>query len=192
MLTERICPACGKPYVRRGRPGRCSSCAEAHRTAYADGVLVRRLARSIANPIMVPGRERAPVGPFVAAFCCECGDGFVRRGSLMGPQGGRVFCSRACGRRAERRDNRHRRRAGRAGKRIYRAKVFERDGWACRLCGDPLDRSADVPHPMAPVLDHIVPLALGGEHAHYNVQAAHFMCNSRKRDVLEGQVAMPV
>jgi len=45
---------------------------------------------------------------------------------------------------------------------------------------------------LAPVIDHIVPLALGGEHAHYNVQAAHFMCNSEKRDLLDGQVAMPV
>lgn len=190
----RICPSCGEVYVRRGRPGRCTGCAASHRVTEAHRVATARIVRHIESPVMVRGRRSPRPRLFIMGYCSECGDGFLCSGRHMGPQrsGWRVFCSDACRRRTERRDHRHRRRAGRAGQRIYRAKVFERDGYCCRLCGDPLDLSADVPHPLAPVIDHIVPLALGGEHAHYNVQAAHFMCNSEKRDLLDGQVAMPV
>ncbi|NEA63940.1 HNH endonuclease [Streptomyces sp. SID12488] len=39
-----------------------------------------------------------------------------------------------------------------------------------------------VPSPMAPTLDHIVPLARGGSHEPANVQAAHFLCNNKKND----------
>jgi len=60
--------------------------------------------------------------------------------------------------------------------------IFERDGWRCQLCRKALLRDAVVPHPLAPTIDHIVPLACGGSHEPRNVQAAHFMCNSRKRD----------
>lgn len=193
-LDPRDCVWCDTRFRPRRLIERCCSkkCSLGWSKYGCEDALLRRRVAALASPVMVSGRPAPQPRLFTAAFCSECGEGFVRRGSLQGPQGGRIFCSRACGRRTERRDHRHRRRAGRAGQRIYRAKVFERDGWACRLCGDPLDRSADVPHPLAAVIDHIVPLALGGEHAHYNVQAAHFICNSHKRDVLEGQVAMPV
>jgi 5-methylcytosine-specific restriction endonuclease McrA len=45
-------------------------------------------------------------------------------------------------------------------------------------------RDKVVPHPKAPVLDHILPLAQGGTHEPTNVQCAHFMCNSIKRDTV--------
>ncbi len=34
--------------------------------------------------------------------------------------------------------------------------------------------------PLAPVIDHIVPLDAGGLHEPANVQCAHFLCNSKK------------
>lgn len=37
-----------------------------------------------------------------------------------------------------------------------------------------------VPHPKAPTIDHIVPLADGGDDVRSNVQLAHFICNSMK------------
>lgn len=60
------------------------------------------------------------------------------------------------------------------------AEVFERDGWVCQLCGEPVDRSAIFPDCRAPSLDHIVPLSLGGEHSRANTQCAHLGCNIRK------------
>lgn len=189
----RVCVSCGEVFRRSGRGDRCGPCVERVRADEREARELRLLARQI-RPVLVPGRPEVSVGPFVAASCPECLVSFVMTAShaRMGAVDGVRYCSLACGKRADRRACRHRRRAGREGKRVYRARVFERDGWACRLCGDPLDRSADVPHPLAAVIDHIVPLALGGEHAHYNVQAAHFLCNSQKRDQLQGQVALPL
>lgn len=37
-----------------------------------------------------------------------------------------------------------------------------------------------VPHPKAPTIDHVVPLAEGGHDTRANVQLAHFLCNSIK------------
>jgi len=61
-------------------------------------------------------------------------------------------------------------------------KTFERDKWICQLCRKPVARTAVAPHPLAPVVDHIVPLGggAGGKHEPANVQCAHFLCNSRK------------
>lgn len=63
---------------------------------------------------------------------------------------------------------------------VYRKKIYDRDGWRCKLCGKVIKRDAVVPHPLAPTLDHIVPLACGGKHEPANVQCAHFRCNSLK------------
>lgn len=61
-------------------------------------------------------------------------------------------------------------------------KIFERDGFKCKLCGGTLQMDKQVPHPKAPTIDHIIPLSKGGYHGQGNVQAAHFICNSRKGD----------
>jgi hypothetical protein len=74
--------------------------------------------------------------------------------------------------------------------RIYRRKVFERDRWRCQLCGKPVKRTATVPDPKAPTLDHVVPLAVGGSHTYANVQCAHFLCNSLKSAGGGQQLAM--
>lgn len=77
----------------------------------------------------------------------------------------------------------HARRATREGRqheRIDRNIVFERDDFTCKLCGGALDMGAAKAHPLAPTLDHIVPLSRGGDHLYANVQAAHFRCNTAK------------
>jgi len=58
--------------------------------------------------------------------------------------------------------------------------VFERDGWRCQLCGRKVKPDKASPHPMAPVVDHILPLSKGGTHEYRNVQTAHHLCNNRK------------
>ena len=59
-------------------------------------------------------------------------------------------------------------------------KVFERDGWTCQLCLDPVDKALLYPDPMSRSLDHVVPLAKGGAHTYANTQLAHLLCNQRK------------
>lgn len=90
-----------------------------------------------------------------------------------------LYCSSRCSHSAakERRDQAKR---NAFVERVIRAKVYERDDWCCQLCGKQVNRTASVPHPNAPTLDHILPISKGGTHEYANVQLAHFMCNSIK------------
>jgi 5-methylcytosine-specific restriction endonuclease McrA len=66
-------------------------------------------------------------------------------------------------------------------------KLYERDGGVCQICGEPCDWNDTEwgSHgPTYPSIDHIVPRAKGGEHKWSNVQLAHCICNSRKRDLM--------
>jgi len=65
---------------------------------------------------------------------------------------------------------------------VYRKKVFELDGYRCHLCNKMCDKTKAVPHPRAPTVDHVIPLAAGGTHEPSNCRTACFMCNSVKGD----------
>lgn len=65
------------------------------------------------------------------------------------------------------------------------AEVFERDGWICQLCTEPVDRMLAYPDPMSQSLDHVIPLSRGGHHVWDNVQLAHLICNTRKQARIE-------
>lgn len=60
------------------------------------------------------------------------------------------------------------------------SEIFERDGWACKLCSHPINKALKWPNPWSPSLDHIVPMSLGGPHVPGNVQCAHLRCNILK------------
>lgn len=62
--------------------------------------------------------------------------------------------------------------------RVEHRAVFERDQWTCRICGGKTE--GEHPHPLSPSLDHIVPLANGGEHSYANTQCTHLRCNLLK------------
>lgn len=67
-------------------------------------------------------------------------------------------------------------------------KVFDRDDGICQICGCICDWSDTTPSsigPKYPTIDHIIALANGGSHTWDNVQLAHHICNSKKRDFLE-------
>lgn len=66
---------------------------------------------------------------------------------------------------------------------VNRFEVFERDGWVCQLCGEPVDPDLKGPDPRCASLDHIVPLSWGGDHSMENCQLAHLSCNSSKQDL---------
>ncbi|MBM9506717.1 HNH endonuclease [Actinacidiphila acididurans] len=58
--------------------------------------------------------------------------------------------------------------------------IFERDGWTCQICRDPVEPAAQWPNPWSASLDHIVPLSKHGHHTRANVQLTHLLCNLRK------------
>jgi 5-methylcytosine-specific restriction endonuclease McrA len=74
-------------------------------------------------------------------------------------------------------------------KNISLAKLYERDGGICKICGSPCDYNdyiisdnVVIVGSKYPSIDHIKPLSKGGSHTWDNVQLAHKQCNSIKRD----------
>lgn len=60
-------------------------------------------------------------------------------------------------------------------------KVYERDGWVCQLCGQPVKRETEIKHdPEMASLDHIIPISHGGSHTYGNLQCSHLRCNLAK------------
>lgn len=113
--------------------------------------------------------------------CTVCAHLFATRYTV-------TTCSTACAqvkRREDRREGKHRRRARQREAftaPVIRRVIYERDRWRCHICGKQVKRDAVVPHPFAPTLDHVIPLAQGGTHEPANVSTAHFLCNALKGD----------
>ena len=82
------------------------------------------------------------------------------------------------------------RRARRAGAvrvdRVVRDEVLRRDDYTCWICGCSVDMDVDPLHPAAPSMDHVVPLASGGEHTYSNIRTSHYGCNSARRGIAQG------
>jgi 5-methylcytosine-specific restriction endonuclease McrA len=170
--SVRFCGHCGITFVALGFRNCCTR--ECHR-------------RYEATRVPAPYRHRAT--PRVGS-CKQCSTEIVASGK-RGRR--RVFCSLACQKRwwstrtptytESRREHEQRRRAqirSLPTERFRDAEVFERDGWVCGLCGEPVARNEIAPHPQSASLDHIIPLARGGHHTRENTQCAHFGCNARK------------
>lgn len=108
--------------------------------------------------------------------------GFVGNWSACSDQ-----CQEEYRRKAERRQKRiakAKRRSRKAGARretVDPFDVFKRDKWKCRACGVDTPRELRGTYePNAPELDHVVPLARGGWHAHDNCQTLCRQCNISK------------
>jgi len=122
--------------------------------------------------------------------CKECGN-------LFTPEYGnkrRVFCSDEClhkqGRRKRRQKERARLRSVKVDN-VNAIEVFMRDGWRCQLCKRKL-KSEDkgTYKDVAPELDHIIPLSMGGEHSYRNTQCVCRRCNIDKGNEERGQLRM--
>lgn len=121
--------------------------------------------------------RRRPIRPrWVAGRCRQCGAAYV--GTWLA-EASAIYCSLACGKRAARR--RRRARTWGVHRQHYRpTDVYARDGWRCHLCHRAVRRRAVVPHPLAPTIDHLVPLSCGGHDEPANVACAHYSCNTKR------------
>ncbi len=53
----------------------------------------------------------------------------------------------------------------------------------CGICGNPVNKNLKAPDPLAPCVDHIVPVAKSGHPSDIeNLQLAHWTCNRQKSD----------
>lgn len=54
---------------------------------------------------------------------------------------------------------------------------------SCGICGKPIDMSLKYPDPLAPTVDHVIPINKGGHPSSIeNLQLAHSTCNRQKSD----------
>jgi 5-methylcytosine-specific restriction endonuclease McrA len=109
----------------------------------------------------------------IAAGCRRCGV------AIEAPTGTRKYCSSAC-RRAMRQEDRKAMIRRAYVEPVSLAVLRRRDEDRCRICGEPVDSTAQPPHPSAATIDHVVALARGGEHSYRNTQLAHLRCNLAK------------
>lgn len=124
----------------------------------------------------VRSRRRHGVSDVQAFVCTHCHKPFQRE-----PKRGQRprHCSDKCANEA-RRLRRRARLVGGWVEDFSRIEIFQRDNWTCQICHRKVRRNVKWPHPMAAVVDHIIPLAAGGTHQRSNVQCAHNVCNTTK------------
>lgn len=166
--VPRTCSVCGELHQVRTSGGRCWSCVKAanKRCTSCDAVFTG-----------VDGRAKCSACR--TALCTECGLPFES-------SRGRRLCSDLCRelRRVRVKNQQARRRRLRRRGAIkgpyHDLEMFDRDGWRCQICKKLTRPWHRVPHPLAPTIDHIVPLDADGSDTADNVQCAHFACNSGK------------
>lgn len=112
-----------------------------------------------------------------AAICKECRKPFT----LVYGINRRLYCSDECHKERAQRIGHSGDRARRRGCTVIDAidprDVFEAADWNCQICGGRMAELKSYPDPDSPTLDHIIPIALGGQHTLDNVRAAHLLCN---------------
>lgn len=161
----RVCPGCAedKPLAAYtpGSTGRCKTCC-------AKATARHRL---INPPALVVGKP---------ADCRRCGTVFMANKRRS------TYCSRDCFQahryKADWKNqaNRRARMAAAFVEEFDRIEIFDRDDWTCQICGEPVDPDAPRHSYSVPSIDHIIPIARGGEHSRANVQTACLGCNVRK------------
>lgn len=166
------------------------------RHAYCNSVTSRDRTRKLSSSTelvrYIPPPRQAPPEPerkrWYSGYCKICG-------TIVVTNYGGTCCSKVCSTTNKKRrdsDRKKRRKARlRAGQvdRIKSHDIYQRDNWQCGLCGktvnpnhqDKMQRES---------LDHIVPLAAGGPHTADNLQLAHRICNSIKRDLPPQQATL--
>lgn len=131
-------------------------------------------------------RQRANSSRRALFRACACGTQIPTRRQKCN------FCLEVS-RKEQRRRAKRRRRAlklGAASEDYTLAEIAARDRRTCQLCGKRVAMTKQVPHSKAPVIDHVLPLARGGDDTRANVQLAHFLCNSFKSDGGSQQLAL--
>lgn len=131
--------------------------------------------------------------------CCECGQTFLVGFGTKTSGGHEKFCSQICMRMHRKKIKRNQNRAH--DKRLKRCAVidhsinlkdlYDRDLGICWLCGSRCDwndkrirKRTVICGETYPSIDHVLPIAKGGEHIWENVRLAHRGCNSHKRDMV--------
>lgn len=193
-----ICPVCGNTaQVQRKHLRHCSyKCSMKSVAADKRGMTIDEWLLADHKPKRLTAIERAQRrldkaakgtrgrSIWVSRTCKICPNSFITQSSSTG-----TCCSPKCtkdNRRNKAIDAGARRRARKRNAYVApvkRLEIFRRDKYRCYICKRLTSPKVCVPHPRAPTIDHIIPLAKGGTHEPANVATACFECNCYKRDL---------
>ncbi len=163
--TKRICLYCGHEFSKVGKGNYC--CPDHMHIAFYG--------------TEIPTEK--------SKLCGYCGKTFITKRSRQ------LYCSECRGRadalrKLEMNKRRDARLKSRIVKPVDRLEIFKRDNWICQICGKKVDPKLRHPHALSASLDHILPIANGGTHEPRNCQLAHFICNSKKSNLLPAQLRL--
>lgn len=161
-LTYADCPECQRVFAKHHGRTFCSTGCR-----HTVSVRLRRATKAWGNP----KKPRHPQP------CPGCGGQAV-----VWPRQRCDTCIAATRKARKTRDKRRRRalKLGVSTEPYTLAEIAERDRYRCGLCRRKVPMHHQVPHPLAPTVDHVVPLSQRGDDTRANVQLAHFICNSTK------------
>lgn len=188
--VDTACAVCGSSIRRHSVKGRrpicslrCRNILRGFRNPSTELDVVRDDA--LPGPRLIrlapPRRPPHPKVRFVSASCAWCGEGFIFDRRITGNVA--KHCSARCTKAAGK--ARHRALKGQFSiSPRERLRIYERDGWMCQLCGDPVDKTLHFLADMAASLDHIEcqSWALVPDHSAENLRLAHRLCNSLRGD----------
>ncbi len=121
-------------------------------------------------------KERYIIKPFKITKCIVCNKEIKYKGEI------RLYC-KTCRidieKESRKTSNRIRRKRlnGVIKERISKKIIYERDNGKCQICYKKININKKYPNPLSMTLDHIIPLACGGNHIYSNLQLAHLKCN---------------
>lgn len=219
-LVDRVCPTCGQTYqtteleFRNGKKNYCSddckppvryeevevTCQRCHIQfmAYPQTKWCEECRDEVAREYSRANWRRYYKRPtYGMRKCAHCNREF------MPDHGAQIYHNKRCAERAHKNNEGAKKRQRKymqrrnewtrkppGSERVYRARIFERDNWTCQLCGSKVDKRLKWPHPKSATIDHILPLANGGQHVPENCQLAHFICNSTRSNTGEAQLRL--
>lgn len=174
------CAACGKLVEKYPSGKRKATCSQRCRYVITYGRDISE-GREVVGPVpkvSPPAKQSAtPRLRFVGVACGWCGERFIFDLRITGTVA--RFCSRRCGKAS------HKQARGQFSiSPVRRLAIYERDGWTCQLCGDPVDRALGPSDAWGATLDHIEcqSWTLVPDHSEANLRLAHRMCNSVRGD----------
>ena len=121
--------------------------------------------------------------PVVTKTCAQCKQPFSGNRYMSR----RMYCSERCSLKAQRPRRRYIDRCREYGvtplyiDHVTVQALLKRDKARCHICKKRVDATLSVPHPLAPTIDHLIPVSQGGSNAFSNCKLAHLGCNCRRR-----------
>ena len=153
--SKACCVTHGLWLYHHGQPSRCTDVAQ---------VVTPKPQRQHAKMIAVTSRWWVVI---VQGKCAWCDSQFTAPTT----RGIADYCSKRC-RKASAKYTR--------GERFilspsHRRRLYERDGWRCGICGEPVSMDYSSSDPWAPTLDHIIPQSstITPDHTDANLRTAH-------------------